>query len=317
MAGDPPGGARNRGVASLGMAGSVCGVALRAHPPAKLNLSLAVTGRRPDGFHDLVGVAVPVDLRDELAFAPSGAADRLACDDPSVPTDGRNLVLKAVAAFRRRVPGAPTGDWTLAKRIPHGAGLGGGSSDAAAALVLLNQACGSPLGEAELAAAAAEVGSDCPLFLGSRGSIVRGRGERIAELPATVRSALSGRHVLLAKPSWGVPTAEAYRWKAELGDYEDAGLAESRLALALAAADPLAALVALGNGLESAVGSRHPELLRGLDAARERSGRAGRMTGSGSACFLLSDGREDLAELGSLLAAAWGEGVWLARARLL
>ena len=292
-------------------------MAFRAHPPAKLNLSLAVTGRRPDGFHELLSVVAPIDLRDELAFASNREGDRLACDDLSVPADGRNLVLKAAAAFRQRVPGAPTGDWTLEKRIPHGAGLGGGSSDAAAALVLLNEACGSPLGEAELAAVAAEVGSDCPLFLRSRGCVLRGRGERISELPATVRSALSGRQVILAKPSWGIPTAEAYRWKAELGDYEAAGLAESRLGAALSAADPLAALVALGNGLESAVGLRRPELFRGLAEVRDRLGRAGRMTGSGSGCFLVSDGREDLAEVRSLLAGAWGEGVWLARAGLL
>lgn len=289
----------------------------RALAPAKLNLSLAVTGRRPDGFHELVSVVVPIDLRDELTFAPGGAADRLACDDPSVPSDEGNLVRRAAAALRRRVPGAPFGEWRLAKRIPHGAGLGGGSSDAAAALGLLNQACPQPLAEPALAEVAAEVGSDCPLFLQPAGVVLRGRGERVQGLPPAVRSSLSSRQVLLAKPAWAIPTAEAYRWKAELGDYGHAAECEARLQLALAADDPLSALVALGNGLETAVGSRHPELLQGLSAARDRLGAPGRMTGSGSACFLVSDGREDLAEVRSLLGAFWGEGVWLARARLL
>jgi len=309
--------AANPGVASLGADGPVCGVALRAHPPAKLNLSLAVTGRRPDGFHELISVAVPIDLADALAFEPGGEADRLDCDDPSVPADARNLVLRAAEALRRRMPGAPFGRWVLAKRIPHGAGLGGGSSDAAAALRILNLACPVPMGEAELASVAAGVGSDCPLFLHPRGALLRGRGERLEALPAPVQAALTGRRVILAKPSWGIPTSEAYRWRAELGNYQDAGEAESRLREALAATDPLEALVALGNGLEPAVESRHPGLFRGLAAVRDRLGLTGRMTGSGSCCFLVSDGREDLSAVRSLLEPAWGEGVWLARSTLL
>lgn len=292
-------------------------MALAAVAPAKLNLSLAVTGRGADGFHQLVSVVAPIDLRDHLAFEPGGAADALACDDPSVPADGRNLVLRAAAAFRARVPGAPLGRWTLAKRIPHGAGLGGGSSDAAAALSILNQASGGPMDDAALSAVASTVGSDCPLFLRLGPAVIRGRGERVERLADAVSARLSGRRVILAKPAWGIGTAEAYAWKAGLADYREPSAAEAGLVAALAAEDPLRALLELGNDLEPAVRTRHPELLQGLSAARVRLGLAGRMTGSGSACFLLAEGGEDLAELRSVLEEAWGPGVWLVRASLL
>lgn len=290
---------------------------LRAQPPAKLNLSLAVTGRRPDGFHELVSVVAPIDLRDELSLEPGGASDVLLCDDTSVPVDGRNLVLRAAEAYRSRVPEAPFGQWTLAKRIPHGAGLGGGSSDAAAALTLLNRASPVSLDEAGLSAVAAEVGSDCPLFLHPRGSVIRGRGERIESLSGAVLAALSGRGLILAKPAWGVSTAEAYAWKARAGDYGSAEEAEAGLASALVSADPLRSLVDLGNDLEAAVGAHRPELMRGLSETRDRLGLVGRMTGSGSACFLLAEGDEDLDRLRSVLEESWGAGVWLARASLL
>lgn len=307
----------NRGVASPAAFGHLLRVAAISEAPAKLNLSLAVVGRRADGFHDLVSVVAPIDLRDELGFSPGGAADRLACDEPAVPTDGRNLVLRAAAAFRRRVPAAPCGEWRLAKRIPHGAGLGGGSSDAAAALRLLNEACGRPLGLPALSEVAAEIGSDCPLFLEPRPCILRGRGERVEALPAALAASMRGRPLILAKPAWGVSTPDAYRWKAELGDYESPEAAEAGLAAALAQPDPLAALVALGNGLTTAVGTHHPSLLVALDALSGRLGLPAGMTGSGSACFALAKEDGDLESVRSLLTSAWGEGFWVARAAFL
>lgn len=277
--------------------------------PAKVNLSLAVVGRRPDGFHALVSVVVPLTLADTLTWEPA-ERESLACDDPTVPSDGANLVLKAAAAYRAAHPAAPLGRFHLAKRIPHGAGLGGGSSDAAAALRLLDRAAVAPLGPARLREIAAAVGSDCPLFIEPRACILRGRGERVDPVPATVASRWSGRRLLLVKPPFGVPTPEAYRWLATRGAYASEVGAEAALAVALAAGEP-AAVVALGNDLEAPVLEALPALSSGLAALRERLGIAARLTGSGSACFALVDGAPDLAAVRATLEPAWGAGTWV------
>ena len=152
--------------------------------PAKLNLFLAITGRRPDGFHELVSLVAKVDLGDTLHAEP--AADfSLKCPGAVLPVDDSNLVLKAARAF-----GGATG-WTggakfvLEKRIPVGAGLGGGSSDAVAALLALNRLADAKhrLTPERLADVAAEIGSDCPLFLPDGPVVMRGRGDRITTVP--------------------------------------------------------------------------------------------------------------------------------------
>ena len=171
--------------------------------PAKINLFLAITGRRDDGYHDLVSVAAPLDFGDlltaeigvsapesgdRMAQCESGAQGagvpfRLECDNPEVPRDGANLVLKAAGAFAAATGWKEPVVFRLTKRIPIGAGLGGGSSNAAAALRALNQLSGADLGRAELGELAARAGSDCPLFLEGGPVIMRGRGERIEALP--------------------------------------------------------------------------------------------------------------------------------------
>lgn len=149
---------------------------------AKLNLSLAITGRRADGFHELISLVAPIALADTLTL-DVGRPLGLTCDDASLPVDGSNLVLKAAAAYVKRRPSAPIGHFHLTKKVPHGAGLGGGSSDAAAALRLLDQASGDPLGLEFLETLAAEVGSDCPFFVRGQAAVMRGRGERLEILP--------------------------------------------------------------------------------------------------------------------------------------
>ena len=228
---------------------------------AKLNLSLAITGRRADGFHELVSVVAPIALADSLTL-DVGRPLGLTCDDPALPVDGTNLVLKAAAAYARRRPAAPTGHFHLTKRVPHGAGLGGGSADAAAALRLLDRASGDPLGPEALEALAAEVGSDCPFFVRGQTAVMRGRGERLEILPAAARAALAGRKVVLVKPPFGVPTPEAYGLLAKAGKYRPAPQAEAELAawLAIPTADP----VKLGNDLAAPVFSKYLALPAGL-----------------------------------------------------
>lgn len=177
--------------------------------PAKLNLSLRVLGGRNDGFHEIDSLmAVLPGLRDSVRIEAADE-DRFTCSDGTVPSDGRNLVIRARDLFRRETgcDGALT--IHLEKRVPHGAGLGGGSSDAAATLRALDEGFGTHLGGERLRSLGAELGSDVPFFLGPPVARVGGRGERIRSGPD-----LPEMTVLLLKPSFGVSTPEAYRgWK--------------------------------------------------------------------------------------------------------
>lgn len=176
--------------------------------PAKINLSLRVIGKRADGFHELDTVMVKLpDLADELVFSESpGFA--FTCDDPSLPTDESNLVVKAVRSYEQATGTRCEHAIHLIKRIPHGAGLGGGSSDAATALLGLDRLNGGQLGLARLSEMAAELGSDIPFFLLEGTARCTGRGEILEKAPEPPNFRL-----LLLKPSFGVPTPDAYgRW---------------------------------------------------------------------------------------------------------
>ena len=275
---------------------------------AKLNLSLAITGRRADGFHELVSLVAPIALADTLTLEP-GRPLGLTCDDASLSVDGSNLVLKAAAAYVKRRPSAPTGHFHLTKKVPHGAGLGGGSSDAAAALRLLDQASGNPLGLEVLAALATEVGSDCPFFVRGQAAIMRGRGERLEILSVAACAALAGRKVVLVKPPFGIPTPEAYALLAKAGKYRPAAQAEASLAawIAQPASDPSV----LGNDLATPVFAKFLSLPVGLESFRRVTGVNWQMTGSGSACFaFVSEGFEH-ARLREDVRRAWGQGAWV------
>lgn len=173
--------------------------------PAKLNLSLRVLGRRDDGFHeiDTLMVSLP-DLADELEFHDA-AEFSFSCDDPTVPSDGRNLVVKAVKAYEAAASVHAECSISLRKKIPHGAGLGGGSSDAAATLLGLNRLHQFRLDVPQLHKLAASLGSDIPFFLSSGACRCTGRGEIIEPVPCP--PPLS---VLLLKPSFSVATPDAY-----------------------------------------------------------------------------------------------------------
>jgi 4-diphosphocytidyl-2-C-methyl-D-erythritol kinase len=276
---------------------------------AKLNLSLAITGRRADGFHELVSLVTPVALADTLTLAV-GRPLGLTCDDPALPVDGTNLVLKAAVAYARRRPAAPTGHFHLTKRVPHGAGLGGGSADAAAALRLLDRASGDPLGPEVLESLAAEVGSDCPFFVRGQAAVMRGRGERLELLPAAAQAALAGRKVVLAKPPFGIPTPEAYGLLVQAGKYRPAAQAEAELAAWFAR--PVADPALLGNDLAEPVFGKYVALPAGLASFRRVTGVDWHMTGSGSACFAWVKDGFDQAGLRADAVRVWGPGAWVA-----
>lgn len=195
--------------------------------PAKLNLYLEVLGRRDDGFHELETLMVPVRIWDSLSITPTlpssdsemgpleftvRSAPRLGQAAPqpvSALLGGENLVVRALDLLRERSSCRAGGYVELVKRIPVSAGLGGGSSDAAAALRLANQLWRIGWGRAQLAELAAELGSDVPFFLYDRAAICRGRGERVEPLTAMPRL-----HFVVVKPPQGISTSEVYRMHA-------------------------------------------------------------------------------------------------------
>ena len=174
--------------------------------PAKLNLFFEVHGKRSDGFHDIASLACPIDRFDALTFVPTddGVLDFDCLGDNDVPTDDTNIVIRALKLLKQ-ITGTKRGAIVrLTKRIPSRAGLGGGSSDAAAALAVANQAWKLGLLTEELCRFATMVGSDCPIFFQQGASISRGRGEIIEpiELPSL--------HFVVLKPSEGLATAAVY-----------------------------------------------------------------------------------------------------------
>ena len=154
---------------------------LSERAPAKLNLGLHVLRRRPDGFHDLATVFLPIGWADRLAAEPAATVS-LACSDPALPTDERNLVVRAALALREWAGVERGARLRLTKRVPYGAGLGGGSSDAAAALRLLARLWSLDVPDDARAALALDLGSDVPFFLDGAPALASGRGERLTPL---------------------------------------------------------------------------------------------------------------------------------------
>ena len=176
------------------------------HAPAKINLFFEVYEKRPDGFHEISSVALPIRLFDTLTFLP--ATDdriRLECHGGDVPSGDDNIVVRALRRYRTET-GITTGvRIRLFKRIPSQAGLGGGSSDAAAALLAARQFWPSNLSRERLVDLAAEIGSDCPIFFHHGASLSHGRGEHIR----AVRS-VSPLYFVVFKPVEGLSTARVY-----------------------------------------------------------------------------------------------------------
>jgi len=175
--------------------------------PAKLNLFLEILGKRTDGYHELRTLMVAVDLFDTLVVqeGPAGAIE-FECDGARLPQGAANLVVRAAQVARREAGGRGRGvRIRLRKRIPVAAGLGGGSSDAAATLAALNRLWQLGLGRQELARLGAEMGSDVPFFFYLPAAVARGRGGLLEPLPWPAQL-----HIVLACPPWQLPTAKVY-----------------------------------------------------------------------------------------------------------
>jgi 4-diphosphocytidyl-2-C-methyl-D-erythritol kinase len=247
----------------------------------KINLHMEVLRRRPDGYHEVETVLQNVGLYDTLHFVPRPRGLSLLCDTPGIPTDDTNLCLRAAAALMRvaGLDAPPRGvRIDLYKRIPSAAGFGGGSADAAATLIGLDEFWGLHLGQEELAAAAAEVGSDVPFCLRGGTMLARGRGERLTPLPP-----LRPTTFLLVFP--GIPVAAAWA-------YENLRMGLTRRAHTLNM-DQLKTILArypdgaqgLYNRLQDAVCPAHPVVAEITSALLRNGAVVALMSGSGSGIF--------------------------------
>jgi 4-diphosphocytidyl-2-C-methyl-D-erythritol kinase len=278
--------------------------------PAKVNLTLDVGARRPDGYHEIDSVvAVLARPADEVRVTPrSGARGvRLICKDATLPKDDRNHAVRAAQLFLDRfLPDEPVTVYVrLAKRLPKEAGLGGGSSDAAAVLRALTELYPGRAETSALRELSAQIGCDVPLFLAGIGLVrVRGRGEIAEPLP----SALPPLHGVLVKPGVGMPTADAYRLLDGTAN-RPPGRATPRLLAALRDGVDAAELSAcLSNDFEGVILPHFPAVAAAHRAVTEAGAVRALLCGSGSAVFGLARDRENARDL---VKALVGRGYWV------
>jgi len=248
-------------------------------PPAKINLGLHVLGKRPDGYHALESIFLPLAWTDilEVVVAPHVAAGDMKTTFTGLPIPGasdNNLVVKAhrILAKQHDLPGLHL---HLRKNLPMGGGMGGGSSDGTYALLAINDVCQLGLSRETLLAHAAELGSDCPFFVDSAPAMVTGRGEHVA--PLGFELPLDGAWVVVANPGIHISTAEAF-----------GGLTptERTTPWDQLATAPLAQWHTLiRNDFESGAVDRHPAIGNLLQALRDAGASYVQMTGSGSTVF--------------------------------
>jgi 4-diphosphocytidyl-2-C-methyl-D-erythritol kinase len=178
--------------------------------PAKINLSLKILGQRNDGFHEVDTLIAPISLYDEIGIEKRPEKGiKFRCDDPSVPQGSDNLVVRAAKTFFETTKIEPAVSIELKKKIPHSAGLGGGSSDAASVLLALEDMFETKLSREALAEMAEPLGSDVPFFLFQSAAVCKGHGEMV--MPVKLQRPFP---ILLLKPGFAVSTAWAYsRWQ--------------------------------------------------------------------------------------------------------
>lgn len=280
--------------------------------PAKINLFLAVTGRRVDGFHELLSLVLPLVFGDDLEVSPTtDGKDRLHCRDPRVPQGETNLILKAARLFRESVAEAPGFDFRLEKRIPPGGGFGGGSGNAVTALRAMNLILGSPLEHNELEMLAGFLGSDCPLFLHDGPVIVRGRGERVEACPDWA-SACEGWTILLLDPGFSVSTAWAFRClAADSNSYTPVDRAEKELEAGMYAFREGNAGPLVRNDLGQILGTKYLIYETLFREIRDLTDVWPGITGSGSGCFFLCRGPEAASSLRPVVDDLLGPGGFL------
>lgn len=257
--------------------------------PAKINLYLHIVGRRADGFHDLETLMVPISLGDMLDIKIISSGIEFTCSDPALADAQDNLATRAARIFLEEF-GLKTGVRIhLEKAVPVGAGLGGGSSDAAAVLLALRELTGVKAEDAKLAELAARLGSDIPFFIYGRPAVCHGRGEIID--PITLRGTYQG---LLVHPGFGVSTPWAYKTYAQNPRSGTPGRTLPDFTLR--------------NDLEPPAFSKYPWLPVAKDWFRAQPETLDAlMSGSGSSVFSLTKSPDDALALKKKFHAEFGE----------
>ena len=263
---------------------------------AKLNLTLDVLGKREDGYHDLQSVMQTISVRDDVEIdIGTGKPWKLLCSREGIPTDEKNLAWKAAKVYCETMKKDPNGiEIRITKRIPSGAGMGGGSADAAAVLRALNRHYGDPLSIMALAELGAQVGSDVPFCVLCGTAMAEGRGERLRKLPD-----MPDCIFVVCKPEFSVSTPELYKKIDEvaIAQRPDNKAMES----ALVAGDLLKVSQNLCNVFDPVVTQEHLEL-NYIKSLFHQYGAVGyQMTGSGSAVFAIVSEFEVAAVICSML----------------
>jgi 4-diphosphocytidyl-2-C-methyl-D-erythritol kinase len=272
--------------------------AARLAAQAKVNLALRVGGRRPDGYHELATIFARIDLADDVVLRTlrSGISLRVMRDgvpDESVGPAENNLALLAARAYMRETQWPPGCGIDIEKRIPVGAGLGGGSADAGSVLRGLDSLAPRPLGVDHLLGLAATLGADVPfLALESELALGTGRGDVVE----TVRP-LPTRWLALVLPPFSVATSDAYAWLDADRTHERDGHTVNADALRTAAQNWDALETVATNDLQRVVASRFPQIDMYCDILRARDARLALMSGSGSAVFGVFAEQPDVAEI--------------------
>ncbi|MDI1312687.1 4-(cytidine 5'-diphospho)-2-C-methyl-D-erythritol kinase [Prosthecobacter sp.] len=269
------------------------------HSPAKINLWLRILGKRPDGFHEVQTRLCRLALGDtvELEHRGAGTAVDLTCSDPTVPLDETNLAMRALRAFENLSGRQSSWRIHLEKKIPAGAGLGGGSSNAATVLMGANELAGSPLTQAQLIELGAQIGSDIPCFiLDSPAADGAGRGEEVSEVDFPWQLPL-----VLIKPPFPIPTPWAYkRW------------ADSKEIPGILYTPQICPWGVMTNDLERPVFEKYlllPTLKTWL--LEQSEVRAALMSGSGSTVFAITESPAQAAELAEKAREWCGETSWV------
>lgn len=250
--------------------------------PAKVNLHLTVLGRRADGYHELATVMQPLDLGDDLVVDDQGPGLGLVCDDPALAGEG-NLALRAARAWFAAAGREPVGRIRLTKRTPVAAGLGGGSSDAAAVLLALNALHGGVLAPQRLVELAAGLGADVAFFLGGETAFCRGVGERVIPWPE-----FPLLDFVLVNPGVAVSTAWVFQ-QLDLAWTKQGG----RNKIKCPSGSTLSSRWLLVNDLEAVTLTAHPELAEIKTALRGAGAWGTLMSGSGPTVFGLFGGPEE------------------------
>lgn len=269
--------------------------------PAKVNLGLHILGKRPDGYHAIETIMHMLDVCDWLTFRLNTEGRiRLSCSDTALPTDERNLVTRAALELQRAGRVRQGVDMHLHKRIPLAAGLGGGSSDAATTLLVLNRVWGLNWDRSALHQQASQLGSDVPFFLGGPIAQAQGRGEELTSLPAI--APLAG---MLVNPGFGVSAGWAY--SRFTGVASAIGQSMAATADALRRHDLSWLGGAMINDLEPGVRAVYPVIGEIAQALRIAGAKVARMSGSGPTVYGLFEDAEGAARAAAVLAErrAW------------